>query len=308
MKKVSVGPIRNRKPINLVLFLFAILIIANFNESKSDWLINNGTTTEYTIEEAEWTVEFGELSESGEGGQFESVKIEPSDTFDVIALDVDDIWGVEFKLDNSTATAIGIISSDAFYYEFVNFIYYPAVECARLAYEGFNEQRIMHGPEIPKWFFIEPSVELWNFFDEITDINYHKTRENNYDYEAYFEAYFERRDDQAIFDLHMYGDFLNDTLEIAMQFDHNIKFVWQESTGILNGLRMNTVLSGDYGNQTIGEDVSLVLMKSSYTLPDFKFFAYTGFIPGFNFGIAVISIFSIIVVSIIFTKVKRRKS
>lgn len=297
---------RHLKLFFIIILLANASLLAKILDTKSQWKISTGTSVEYTLEEANWTVQYGELSESGEGSQFDSVKINPLGTFEVKAIDVDDQWGVEFLVDNSTEVSTGVTTTDAFVFEFVKFIYYPAEECERISNEGFNSVRIKHGPNMPAWFFIEPNQEIWDYLTEISDIEFHKTRENNYDFEAYFESFFELRDNQAIFDLHMYGDFINDTLETDMQFDHNIKFVWQESSGILLGYRIISDLSGDYENQTITENLLITCKQTEYSLPDFKFYAYTGFIPGYGFGITVISLIFLLAFGILVKKHRKR--
>ncbi|HUU76991.1 MAG TPA: choice-of-anchor S family protein [candidate division Zixibacteria bacterium] len=294
-----------------IKLLFVIVLIVNISlfakilDTKGQWKISTGTSVEYTIEEANWTVQYGDLSESGEGSQFDNVKINPSGTFEVEVINVDDQWGVEFVVDNSTEVSTGVITTDTFVFEFVKYLYYPAEECARITTEGFNSVSIKHGPYMPAWFFIEPNQELWDYFDEISAIEFHKTKENNFDFEAYFESFFELRDNQAIFDLHMYGDFINDTLETNMQFDHNIKFVWQESSGILLGYRVNSYLSGEYENQTITENLLMTCKQTEYSLPDFKFYAYTGFIPGYGFGITIISLIFLLTFGFLIKKQKK---
>ena len=288
------------------MLLVNISLFTNILESKSEWKVSTGISAEYTLEEANWSVQYGELSELGEGGQFNNIKINPTETFEVEVIDVDDQWGVEFSVDNSTEISMGVTTTDGFIFEFTKFVYYPSEECARISIEGFNSVRIKHGPDIPAWLFIEPTQDLWDYFDEIEEIEYHKTRENNYDFEAYFEAFFELTNNQAIFDLHMYGDFINETLETDMQFDHNIKFIWQESSGILLGYRINSYLSGDFENQTISETLLMTCKQTEYSLPGFKFYAYTGFIPGFGFKTALISLVLLFALGIIIRKNKKQ--
>lgn len=269
------------------------------------WQITYGTKVDYLLESASWTVFYGYDEASGEGCRFNDIKVKPNNEFEIHVGDIDPVWGVQYEIDNTTDTSIGFISTDMFLLQFENFLYYPTEECIRLYSEGFNATEVSLGPQMFGWFFIEPSDSMWAYFDELVDIEYHKSKTSLYDYQAYFESFFERRDKQAIFDVNMYGDFINDTLEVDMNFQHNLKFIWNDTTGILLGYRISTQFSGTFHGMSLGEKLDVVCKEADFDLPNFKFFNYTGFIPGFDFGISMIAILTI--TSFIVVIMKRRK-
>ena len=286
------------------LILFALLIpMKTTIYTQSTWYVDDDTTVSYTIEKAEMTAQMGDLKVESEGVVFEDVMVKPSNSFDVEVISVDDVFGIEYEVDNSTASTNGEIASDLFAFQFTQFIYYPEEEALRLSMQGFNSQEYIHGPNMINWFFVEPEESLWNLFEELTDIEFHKSRENNHDYEAYFEGFFEIRDEQAIFDLYMYGSFTNETTEIDMNFNHNIKFVWSSISGILLGYRISTSLSGTIQELYTSESISIVCSENSYTLPGFKFYNYSGFISGFEITVAIISL---TIVTFIGVNIKKR--
>lgn len=298
-----------KKSQSLFLVIALILLLSSyFNQNsvidiEGTWKVDDDTIVNYTIEKASWTIQIGDQIMESEGANFKGVKVAPTNTFDVEIINVDEQFGVEFIVDNSTATVSGEIASDLFLFELDKFLYYPEQEALRLSLQGFNSQEIIIGPKMISWFFVEPEDSLWNHCREIADIDYHKSRENNYDYEAYFESDFEIRENQAIFDMYMYGSFVNDTLETDMSFNHNIKFVWDSLTGILLGYRISSSVSGSIEDVILSESIEIVCKESSYSLPGFKFYNYTGFISGYQIAITFVGLSA----GVIFSILLRRK-
>ncbi|MFW9922747.1 MAG: choice-of-anchor S family protein [Candidatus Thorarchaeota archaeon] len=289
------------------LTIILLIIISNVKYPvQGSWQISDGTKVDYLLESANWTVYYGLDTATGEGCRYNDIKVKPNNEFEIKVNDVDDVWGIEYEINNSTDSSIGSISTALFLLEFEHFLYYPTEECIRLFSEGFNENEISLGPNMFGWFFIEPSEALWSYFNEIIDIEYHKSRSSIFDYQAYFESFFERREKQAIFDVNMYGDFINDTLEVDINFQHNIKFIWNDTTGILLGYRISTQFSGIFYGLSLSEELEIVCREVDYNLPNYKFYNYTGFIPGYDFGITVIAIFTISISILIFLKRKKR--
>jgi len=299
-----------KKSQSLFLVIGIILILSPYFNQNSTmdiegiWEVDDDTIVNYTIEEANWEVQIGDQSEVGEGANYKGVKVIPTETFDVEVTNVDEQFGVEFIVDNSTATASGDIATDLFLFELSQFLYFPEQEAFRLSLQGFNSSEIVHGPEMISWFFVEPDDSLWDYLREIADIEFHKNRETNYEYEAYFESYFEIREEQAIFDMYMYGSFVNDSLEVDMNFNHNIKFVWDSITGILLGYRISSSVSGSIEEMILSHSVVIVCRENSYSLPGFKFFNYSGFISGYQIAITFVGLSAIVIFSIV---IKRKK-
>lgn len=303
-------PLKKKTQSLFLVIAFVLLLSPYFKQNSTiyiegAWGIDEDTVVNYTIEEANWKVQIGDQFVESEGANYKGVKVTPSNTFEVEVVTVDEQFGVEFIVDNSTATTSGEITSDLFLFDLNKFLYYPEQETLRLSLQGFNSQEIIHGPEMNSWFFVEPEDSLWDHFREIADIEYHKSRENNYDYEAYFEAYFEIRENEALFDMYMYGSFVNETLETDMTFNHNIKFVWDSLTGILLGYRISISLSGSVEELFVSELVEIVCKESSYSLPNFKFNNYSGLISGYQIAITFTGLAVGVIVSI-FSKRKRK--
>ena len=301
----------NKKSQPIFFVIISILLLSLFVSANTSiytrgvWEINDSTTVTYEIETAYWEIGIGDRSIGSDGANFGNVKVDPTNTFDVEVDSIDENFGVEFTVDNSTASASGLISTDLFLYELAEFLYYPQQEVLKLSMQGFNAQEFEHGPQMISWFFVEPEESLWAYLAELTNLDYHQTKENNYEYKAYFEGDFEIRDDQALFDAYMYGSFANETLAVDMDFNHNIKFVWDSLTGVLLGYRISTIFSGTVDGLNIGESVEIICSKAGYTLPGFKFYNYSGIISGYEITIAVIGISAIVITSFIVNKKKK---
>ncbi len=300
----------NKKQQSLFLIIIFILILSPYFgknsviDIESVWKVDDKTVVNYTIEDASWNIQIGDQLSGSEGVNFKGVKVAPSNTFDVEIISVDEQLGIEFIVDNSTATASGEIASDLFLFELEKFLYYPEQEILRLSLQGFNKQEIDLGPEMNSWFFVEPEDSLWDHFREIASIDYHKSKESNYDYKAYFESFFEIQENQAILDIYIHGSFVNDSLEIDINFSHNIKFIWDSLTGILLGYRISTSVSGTLEEVIIYESIEIICKESSYSLPGFKFYNYSGFISGYQFVITFVSLSALVICSIV---IKRKR-
>lgn len=285
-----------------IIFLFLSSNFVNF--SSATWGVSDDFEVDYVLENAEWTITHSENEQTGTGAQYKEINIPLNEVFEVTVDSVDEVWGVQFIVDNTTDTTNGFLTNDLFMLQFEHFLYYPAIESERLYSQGFDIEEITRGPFLIDWFFVEPTDDLWDFLVEVANIQYHQERENNYDYEAYFESDVEKAENEVVFDINMYGDFINSTLEIDMQFQHNIKFIWEEDSGKLLGYRISTSFSGTFYGLFISESLDLVLKENNYSLPNFKFVNYTGLIPGFTMFISMVSL--IVFVSII-VKIRRNK-
>jgi hypothetical protein len=257
------------------------------------------------LENSAWIIRVNDLEAGGDGASFNGINIDMNTRYDVDVLDVDDVWGVDFKVTNNTnANSNGLITTDMFYYQFSKFLYHPIEECDRLVNSGFNEEEIERGPPLIQWFFVEPEQDLWDFLDNLTTLDYHNSLPNSQLFEATLQADMEIVEGLVNFDMYMRGTYLNETEDSSVQFDHMIKFVWSEISGILHGYRVATSINGEYQGYTIRMELQMINRKSGYDLPKFKFLS--GFIPGFEFLIAIIGIGSVLVLTIIYGKKKKK--
>jgi len=270
-------------------------------KTQAAWGSISGSSTEYLLESSVWIVKINNLEASGEGAFFNEINVDMNTRYEVDVLDVDNVWGVDFKVTNYTSTnSNGLITTDMFFSQFSKFLYYPVEECNRLVNSGFNKDEINRGPPLIQWFFVEPKQDVWDFLDNLTTLEYHNSLPNSLLYGATLEAEREIVDNQVIFDMYMRGTYENETGNTSIQFDHMIKFVWDEITGILLGYRIATYMFGQYQGYSITEDLQIINRQTGFELPRFKF--VSGFIPGFGFLIAVIGLGTILVTSIIYSR------
>ena len=288
--------------------LILVLIISSSSfvfKTRAAWGDISGESTEYLLESSVWIVKINSLEASGEGAPFNEINIDRNTRYDVDVLDVDNVWGVDFKVTNYTsANSNGLITSDMFLSQFSNFLYYPVEECNRLVNSGFNKDEINRGPPLKQWFFVEPEQEVWDFLDNLTTLEYHNALPNSLLFDATLEAELETSENQVIFDMYMRGTFENESSNTSLQFDHMIKFVWDKISGILLGYRIATYMFGQFQGYSITEDLQIINRQTGFELPRFKF--VSAFIPGFGFLIAVIGLGTILIASIIYRKKKEK--
>jgi len=244
-------------------------------------------------------------SQDGYGATYKTLNFNDKSSFTLQVLAVDETWGVEFRLNNSTNTAIGVITEDRFRFEILNTIYYSIFESQRLVDEGFNENAIKQGPRLFDWFFIQPETRTWGYLSNISSLDYHNNLPHTDDVSGTFMAEFTHNNAEATLDLLLDGSIENKTLNTNIQFEHTMKFVWNGTTGILLGYRFSALFQGTYQGHVMSEQITIILRLKGYVLPKFKFF--TGFIPGFSFTIGALTLLAITSCLIIWKK-RRKKS
>ena len=300
----------NIKKLSFVLIpLFLVFIISSSSfviKTRATWGDISGESIEYLLESSVWIVKINNLEASGEGAPFNAINIDMNTRYEVDVLDVDNIWGVDFKVTNYTnANSNGLITTDMFFSQFSKFLYYPVEECNRLVNSGFNKDEINRGPPLIQWFFVEPEQDVWDFLENLTILEYHNSLPNSLLYDATLQAELEIVDNQVIFDMYMRGTYENESSNTSIQFDHMIKFVWDKITGILLGYRIATYIYGQYQGYSITEDLQIINRQSGFELPRFKF--VSGFIPGYKFLITIIGLGTILISGIISSRRKRNK-
>ncbi|NHJ33291.1 MAG: hypothetical protein FK732_10530 [Asgard group archaeon] len=291
--------------VSIKFVLVLILCSSSFNfKSHAAWGNISGESTEYLLESSIWIVNIDDLQASGDGAVMNDINIDMNTRYDVDVLDVDDVWGVDFKVSNNTnANSNGLITTDMFFFQFSKFLYYPVEECKRLVNTVFDEDEISRGPPLIQWFFIEPEQDIRDFLENLTTLEYHNSLPNSLMYDATLQAELEIIDNQVIFDMYMRGTYENESSNTAIQLEHMIKFVWAEDTGILLGYRVASYINGQFQGYSITEELQIINRKSGYELPKFKFIS--GFIPGFDFLIAIIGLGTIFISSIVYRKKKK---
>jgi hypothetical protein len=271
-----------------LILIIAIITSSTFltSLSKADWNITISDAVEYSLDDSTWSVNFDGNLITASGGYFNGLMINDPGTFSVEVLDIDEVWGVEFQVENATDYVYEYMTMDRFYFEFLKFLYYAIDESSRLAEIGFNESRIQKGPALLPWFFIEPTQETWNFLSNMSDINYHNNLPIVKDIQGNLRAEFEKVNTEASFDIVIQGSLENATENINLDFDHSLKFVWNATTGVLLGYRISSYFTGSNKGHSMSEEINVVCRQVNYDLDRFKFLS--GFIPGFSFVITLV--------------------
>ncbi|MHA1124253.1 MAG: choice-of-anchor S family protein [Candidatus Heimdallarchaeota archaeon] len=292
----------------LVLSASVLLVINGIHTSpiSGEWLVSPSDDVSYVIDDSTWDVHLDGVDATGTGGYFEGITVNKGTTFDVEVLSIDELFGVDYRFDNSTNTVTSTINNDNFLLEFINFIYYPYHECDRLTHFELDLDQVVYGPKILGWFFLEINTELWDFLTELTTNAYHEALPFYDQFDALLQAEFEFQGNLAIFDIYMNGNFENATEGTNVEFGHAIKFVWDNTTGILQGYRVSSITTGTYQNHQVEISVDVVIREVNYDLPDFKF--YPGLFPGFDYLTVIVVLSTMFLSRFVYKKVKQKKS
>ncbi len=288
----------------LLIILASGIFLINSQNSIANYIVSPSETYTYVLERSDLYVEFEDLSEVGTDGLYNDISLPSRSTFTVEILNVDEEWGVDFEVSNSTETTSDYLTNDQFIYELSNFIYYPVLEGKRIA-EEYDADKIKIGPEITSWFFIQPTEANWNFLNNFTKEEYYSDIPINQYIDGYFQASLERLEGEVLFDYNIKGTYTNESDKANIQFDHLFKFVWNETTGVLLGYRISSYLTGKYYDFDVYEEIYVVCHLSGYDLPNYKYIP--GFISGYSYFIALSGILALTVfVLIVRTKRKKR--
>ncbi|NHJ39263.1 MAG: hypothetical protein FK731_04460 [Asgard group archaeon] len=278
-----------------LIVLVTLTSISIISKNNDAWNIIISDAISYNLDISEWEISYDGNTISGSGGYFKGLLINEPSIFSVEVIEIDEEWGVVYQVDNATDSVNEYMTMDRFYFEFLRFLYYCIDESRRLVDLGLNESRIQKGPELIPWFFIDPIEETWEFLTNMSDINYHNSLPIVKNIQGNLRAGFERENSEASFDITIQGIVNNETENINLEFDHTLKFVWNSTTGILLGYRISSYFTGNLEGHTLSEQINVVCMQVNYDLARFRFLS--GFIPGFTFIIAIVSlsIFGIII-------------
>ncbi len=281
-----------------LIVIVTITSISIISKSNDAWNIIISDAISYNLDISEWEISYDGNTISGSGGYLKGLLINEPSIFSVEVIEIDEEWGVVYQVDNATDSVNEYMTMDRFYFEFLRFLYYCIDESRRLVDLGLNESRIQKGPTLIPWFFIDPTEETWEFLTNMSDINYHNSLPIVKNIQGNLRAGFERENSEASFDITIQGIVNNETENINLEFDHTLKFVWNSTTGILLGYRISSYFTGNLEGHTLSEQINVVCMQVNYDLARFRFLS--GFIPGFTFIIAIVSlsIFGIIILII----------
>lgn len=291
--------------LSLMILLLAVYFATRFEQTTiATWGVQKNDTFTYIIEDTNWLINLDGYSQDGYGATFKTLEFNDKSSFNLQVLSVDENWGVEFRINNSTESTTGTISEDEFKFEILNRIYYSIYECKRIVTEGFNAKEIQQGPELLDWFFIQPETRTWNYLSNLSSVSFHNNLPRTNDISGTFVAEFTHDNSEAMFDLLLDGSIENKTLDTKIQFEHTMKFVWNGTTGVLLGYRFSAYFQGTYEGHVLSEQITVVMRLKGYILPKFKFF--TGFIPGFSFSMSIATFLVIVSFWLIHRKRKKR--
>ncbi|NHJ46780.1 MAG: hypothetical protein FK733_03230 [Asgard group archaeon] len=113
-----------------------------------------------------------------------------------------------------------------------------------------------------------------------------------------------------VFELYMSGSIqINDTLisnyyEVTSTLEHHYQFAYNKADGVMLGMRMEGSVSGTANGTAVSWEYSQHTEKVGYNLPGYTFGGGGGFIPGFEWFIAIPALAFIGIIAVVIRKRK----
>ena len=149
---------------------------------------------------------------------------------------------------------------------------------------------------IPPFIDVNPSI--WENLEYYIPLNVDLYTNNNY-FGMTIDYFMERNDDFIIINSRMYGNIEPNSTsqDIVLDLDYSFICVYENETGILQGLRMFSATSGIFRGHDVRLDIDIHVEIENYDLP------YSITTPGYNWLITILSIFAIALIPLITKKV-----
>ncbi|NHJ40951.1 MAG: hypothetical protein FK731_13050 [Asgard group archaeon] len=257
-----------------------ILIVGMFLSMtivRSDYNVAVGNTFNYDVGVSSWDVTLGTNTSSGAGFNFLDVKRAVGSTFEVEVTAVDPLSGVNWDMTLGTDTDSG--SNTPFDGLGVIFLLILPVLFAESTVGSWDQADMDLGPELFSFFFIDP--DTWeDFFYEISQEGFISSISDP-DYEfVNVGGTFDNSSTIAVFTWHF------DMTYTSVGYDYSGTFVWMhafdKNTGHMKGYYMDMDYSGTVAGESLTYKLEQKVEEVGYNLP-----AVGGFIPGFEWFIAI---------------------
>ncbi|MFW9922251.1 MAG: choice-of-anchor S family protein [Candidatus Thorarchaeota archaeon] len=239
-------------------------------------------TYTYDVLESKWWQECGNLSAFCEGYNFNDISFPVGTQFTVTA-DFEHEYTYTIKVNDQSHAGISVthlITS-----QIITFTDLPRqASTPQLMINTWNQNRIELGPPIREFFYLESDAA--NFFNEIaSSTDWIKTHYYAlWDFNQ-FNATFVNNTDIATFSLIANGQYRNDTLNTNFKGTYEFTFVYNQTSGIMQGYRIDF----DYKGIITGMDVTFIYLQEveilGYDLPER---INTSVLPGFSFDIFIV--------------------
>ena len=159
---------------------------------------------------------------------------------------------------------------------------------------GWYQEIVDKGPRLQKIFFIEITENsILDYLNNLQDSTFVSSEFFNY-YEDFEQiaGYLEETDSLAIFDWVIEEKFeYTDPYDIDITGSERFKIVFDKTTGVMKGYRIELNCSGKLDNQKYKMNMNQEICLENYNLPEFYYSKPSKLGQGFNWFIPVIVVF-----------------
>lgn len=266
-----------KKILKAIIPTIFIAVLLSSTLVRADYSVVVGNTFDYDVGASNWDVTLGTDTSTGTGFQFLGVNKPVGTTFDVEVTAVDALLGVDW--DMTVGTDVDPGSNSPFDALGVLFMLILPVFFAEAIVGSWDQAEMDLGPELMTFFFVDP-VAWSDFFYEISQEAFISSITDQ-DYEfVNVGGTFDNSTSVAVFTWHF------DMTYTSIGYDYSGTFVWMYAFDKNNGHMKGTYMDMDYTGTVASEALTYKLEQRveevGYNLP-----AVGGFIPGFEWFIAI---------------------
>ena len=244
-------------------FIFAI------NFSQADYQVSSGNIFHYDMVLAELTASFDNNDYYGNGFDIDGNHLAQGYTCTLIVDTVDSssvdstIFGGGYSESFTSYWAI----SDKTYYTYL--IIDPLFKCLN---QLMNPTLISNGPGLIFYPFVDTLVAYAYFEEFVYQTNFHLVNYMSHYTDPFFECVSDDNGDFYYFESYLTGSYRIDVgpPEYNIDFKIQVKFAYEKSTGILQGLRYKAQGEGIFQNQNTTFVCESLTEIQGYNLPNFK--------------------------------------
>ena len=289
-----------KKAIKITLaILFASLFIG-MSYIRADFNCTVGTVNTYEVNDSEWDFSVGPNSSSGTGFQFDDANFAEGTQFTA-------------EVTSASASAVGYTQAAGTHtksyttspFDFLGIVLYMLYPLllASIVSATWDQAEMDLGPGLVAPAFIEPQYANLIFYNLSQDAI--ASSELSTDDEWTFTAFggtFDNSSDVAVFQWSLDGSYVNSTTNTDFSGTYSYDIAYDQTTGELMGARVDLDYSGTVGGTILDLDMLQEFEMLGYNLPGGGLLG--GFIPGFEWFIAIPALALVGLISI---AIKRRK-
>ncbi|MBN1330398.1 MAG: hypothetical protein JXA54_13070 [Candidatus Heimdallarchaeota archaeon] len=263
------------KTLKVVLPLAFIAVFLSTTMVRAEYNVTVGNTFDYGVVASNWNISYGTQTSTGTGFQFLEANHVVGSNFEIEVLTVDTNLGVDWQMTLGTDVDTGSNSPfDAIGLVFILFL--PLL--LTMGTISWNQTALDLGPEIMSFFFLDTGFS--EVFYQLTNQTFVSSlSESGYDFTNVYGT-FQNSTNIAVFVWHL--DMTISTSADTLSGTYVWQIAYDQTTGQLKGYYIDLDYSGTLASQSITYKLEQKVEEVGYNLP-----GVGGFIPGFEWFIAV---------------------